>query len=382
MPTSPIPDLLCFCHLRWHFVFQRPQHLMSRYEGRVFFIEEPIRHDGMDELDTKRVEKTNVLIVTPMLNNDDQLPEDVRMRVLLDELLTGHNINDYIAWYYSPMPLKFTERLHPTVTVYDCMDELSAFKFAPDDLKDLELRLFQQADVVFTGGNTLFEAKRQFHDNMYAFPSSIDKEHFMRARDEMAEPDDQVDIPHPRFGFYGVIDERFDIELVDELARLKPDWSIVLVGPVVKIAPHTLPRSTNIHYLGSKTYKELPGYLSGWDVAIMPFAINESTKFISPTKTPEYLCGGKPVISTAISDVVKDYSGEDLVRIANSASEFIMHGENLLKRKNREVWLQRVDERLSKHSWDITWEQMNAIINSLVWKRSRSTRERVSVQNF
>lgn len=379
MITSNIPDLLCFSHLRWHFVFQRPQHLMSRYRGRVFFIEESVRHDGPDTLEMNAVKDVNVLVVTPMLSAHDDSPHDVRVRELVSQLLEVKNITEYIAWYYSPMALKYTDRLHPTITVYDCMDELSAFKFAPPELRSLELRLFQQADVVFTGGNTLFEAKKEFHGNMYAFPSSIDKAHFLTARKELPEPADQAGISRPRFGFYGVIDERFDIELVDELARTRPDWNIVLIGPTIKIDVGSLPRQPNIHYLGAKTYEELPSYLAGWDVAIMPFAINESTKYISPTKTPEYLCGGKPVISTPISDVINDY-GADLVRIARVATEFVIHGKDLLKRKNAKSWLERVDQKLSTNSWDITWGQMESIMDSILWKRSRWNQ--VNVQSF
>lgn len=354
---------------------------MSRYRGRVFFIEEFVKHEGPDAMELNVVKDTNVLIVTPKLSFSNDAEHDKRVRDLISQLIEMKNINDYIAWYYSPMALKFTEHLNPTLTVYDCMDELSAFKFAPPDLQELELRLFQQADVVFTGGNTLFEEKKKFHDNMYAFPSSIDKEHFLAARKQMSEPADQASIAHPRFGFFGVIDERFDIELIDELARICPDWNIVLVGPVVKIDVNSLPRQSNIHYLGAKNYQELPAYLAGWDVAIMPFAINESTKYISPTKTPEYLCGGKPVISTPISDVVNDYGG-DLVRIAHVAAEFVMHGKDLLKKKNSESWLERVDQKLSRNSWDITWKQMEAIMDSILYKRRRMKWEEVRVQNF
>lgn len=355
---------------------------MSRYKGRVFFIEEPVWHDGPDELQLKNVENTTVIIVTPGLNSLDHTRQDDRMSDLLDGLLQSEAITDYIAWYYSPIALKFTGRLYPALTVYDCMDELSAFKFAPADLHDLELRLFNQANIVFTGGNTLFEAKRGFHDNMYSFPSSIDKVHFMRARSVLPDPSDQIQIPHPRFGFYGVIDERFDITLVDEMAKQRPDWSIVLVGPVVKIDPETLPRHTNIYYLGAKNYTQLPEYLSGWDVAIMPFAINESTRFISPTKTPEYLCGGKPVISSPISDVVKDYGNSGLVRIASNSDEFVKEGEELLKQNGYEGWLRDVDRRLSKISWDITWQQMETLMNSSRWKRNTPIQEKLRVQHY
>ena len=187
------------------------------------------------------------------------------------------------------------------------MDELSKFKFAPEHLLELEQELIDRADVVFTGGSSLYEAKKDRHDNVHCFPSSVDRAHFAKARARQFEPADQEDLPQPRLGFYGVIDERFDTELLDKVAEMRPDWSFVMVGPVVKISEDDLPKRPNIHYLGGKTYDELPAYLSGWDVALMPFAMNESTQFISPTKTPEYLAGGKPVVSTPIKDVVRHY---------------------------------------------------------------------------
>src|SRR5690606_28943889 len=103
-----------------------------------------------------------------------------------------------------------------------------------------------------------------------------------------------------RIGYAGVIDERIDLVLLDQVARARPDYQFVMLGPIAKIDPATLPQRGNIHYLGSKKYADLPRYLAGWDVAMMPFALNDATRFISPTKTPEYLAAGRRVVSTAI----------------------------------------------------------------------------------
>src|SRR5690606_1930964 len=205
-----------------------------------------------------------------------------------------------------------TDGLHPRLIVYDCMDELSAFRGAPPELIEREQALLRCADLVFTGGYSLWEAKRNLHNNIHAFPSSVDVPHFSSARCIQTEPLDQIDIPHPRLGFYGVIDERLDLTLISRIVELRPGWHIVLVGPVVKIDPASLPQRPNLHYLGPKTYEELPQYLAGWDVAIMPFALNESTRFISPTKTPEFIAGGCPVVSTSINDVVRTYGDTDI----------------------------------------------------------------------
>lgn len=278
------------------------------------------------------------------------------------------HVGDYVLWYYTPMALQFTRHLRPRAVVYDCMDELSAFRGASPLLRGLESELMSRADLVFTGGQSLYEAKRGLHSRVYAFPSSIDAAHFRAARDVSEEPADQAGLPHPRLGFFGVIDERLDIALLDEVARLRPDWQLVMIGPVVKIDPATLPQHANIHYLGMKSYEELPAYLSGWDVALLPFARNESTRFISPTKTPEYLAAGKPVVSTSIRDVVRPYGQEGYVHIADTPAEFVAACEAALREDAAER-LGRVDAFLSQTSWDGTWANMCALIDGAVAER-------------
>jgi UDP-galactopyranose mutase len=253
------------------------------------------------------------------------------------------------------------------------MDELSAFKGAPESLKHRERELFKLADLVFTGGQSLYEAKRDQHHSVFAFPSSIDRDHFKQARKEIEEPEDQKHIPHPRLGFFGVVDERFDVELLDQISRDRPDHQFVIIGPVVKIDPAILPKRENIHYLGSKSYQDLPAYIAGWDVAMLLFAQNDSTRFISPTKTPEYLAAGKPVVSTPIRDVVCPYGQMGLVRIANNAQEFTAAIDDLLKsEENRERWLETVDGYLATMSWDETWARMSRLIDEAVANKTRA----------
>jgi UDP-galactopyranose mutase len=261
------------------------------------------------------------------------------------------------------------------------MDELSLFKNAPVELKEREKELFDKADLVFTGGHNLYQAKKDCHTNIHPFPSSIDKEHFAQARTTAADPDDQAHIPHPRFGFYGVIDERFDIDLIREVAERKPNWHFVILGPVVKIDPEILPKLANIHYPGGRNYDELPKYLGGWDIAIIPFLRNDSTKYISPTKTPEYLAGGKPVISTSIVDVVTPYGINNLVHIADTADEFIEAAEFELNRKDRDKWLQKVDLFLSQNSWDKTWSRMMQLITETTKRKLNGSANQI-LQNL
>jgi glycosyltransferase involved in cell wall biosynthesis len=357
-----LPTLLCLSHLRWSFVYQRPQHLMSRFARtcNLLYVEEPVPSSEAAPWLEVRPEENAVQVLVPRLPDGCHgEAADRAIRGLLDDYLARLGVEDLLLWYYTPMSLGFSAHLKPRVTVYDCMDELSAFRGAPAQLVERERELLRRADLVFTGGYSIWEAKRQLHANAHAFPSSVDIEHFAVARSEQADPPDQAAIGHPRLGFYGVIDERFDVGLLGELAAMRPDWHLVMIGPVVKIDPATLPRAGNIHYLGGKTYDQLPRYLAGWDVALMPFALNESTRFISPTKTPEYLAGGCPVVSTPIADVVRSYGDTEVVLIAGTPEAFSDAIEQALDlAADRESLLARCDEVLGDMSWDRTHAQM------------------------
>ena len=376
-PGSEPTTLICFSHLRWNFVFQRPQHLMCRFahEMNVIYWEEPVeigaRETAYLEVREAR-DAANVRIVVPHLPQG--MPEDAR-EAALKRLLDAHVASirgPLIAWYYTPMMLQFSKHLTPDVTVYDAMDELSKFKFAPEHLLDYEQELIDRADLVFTGGSSLYEAKKDRHPNVHCFPSSVDRAHFCKARARLFDPADQEDLPRPRLGFYGVIDERFDTELLAKVAEMRPNWSFVMVGPVVKINEEDLPKRPNIHYVGGKTYGELPSYLWGWDVALMPFAMNESTQFISPTKTPECLAGGKPVVSTPIRDVVRHYGQLEGVKIADNADDFIAQCERAmeLSRNPESGWLAEADLLLSSSSWDTTQARMAGLIADVLGTRT------------
>lgn len=361
------PDLICLCHLRWHFVYQRPQHLLTRCarDRRVFFIEEPLREpDVAPHLVIDRSE--SVTVVVPHLPRGlDAAQEAMAQRALVDELMRNDHIEHYVLWYYTPMALAFTDHLAPVAVIYDCMDELSAFKGAPAVLKDREAALMSRASLVLTGGLSLYEAKRHQHSNIHAFPSSVDVEHFAQARRITVEPPDQASIPRPRLGFFGVIDERIDLELLDGLAGTRPDWHIMMLGPVVKIDPDSLPRRENLHYLGAKKYQELPQYIAGWDVAILPFARNEATRFISPTKTPEYMAAGKPVVATSIRDVVRPYGQQGLVSIADDVPSFIKACAAAMAEEPAQR-ITRADAFLRQTSWDGTWRRIRLLVDSVI----------------
>lgn len=353
-------DLVCFSCLRWDSVYRRAQHLLSRAakQVRVFFVEEPVFHDGVGKLELRR-EKNGVLVVTPQLPRGISDSTQSRLlAVLVDGLFRQHDIRKHIAWYDAPMALKFTRQLEAAVTVYDCMDQLPDPQQAPAEIAALEQELFERADLVFTAGLSLYEAKRELHGNVHPFPGSVDVAHFGKARAPQADPADQAHIGFPRIGFMGTIDERVDLDLIRGIALARPDWQLVLAGPVVKIDDALLPRLPNIHYLGGKPYEELPAYLSGWNVAILPFVKNDATKHMSPAETPEYLAAGCRVVSTSIQDVIFPYGDLCLAGIGDGPEQFVALIEEALLDPLRESWEGRVNRFLSKMSWDRTFSTM------------------------
>jgi UDP-galactopyranose mutase len=361
-----MPAIIVFSHLRWDFVYQRPQHLLSRLAQhyQIIFVEEPV----FDEKENRWEIATplpNVFVCQPHTSiampgfHDDQLPQ---LRKLMRQLAADYE--DHIVWFYTPMALPLLQELHPRLVVYDCMDELASFKNAPKQLLQRENAVLKVADIVFTGGPSLYQAKRDRHPNVHCFPSSVDVAHFAQALDRTNSHPAHKDIPGPRLGFYGVIDERFDPELIAQLADAHPQWQIVLVGPVVKIDPEVLPRRENIHYLGQQPYKALPHFLAGWDVCLLPFALNDSTKFISPTKTLEYMAAELPIVSTPVKDVADLY--KDIVYIADDAQQFIAACENALleSTEHRTEKVEKMRAVVASTSWDSTVEKMHALIQS------------------
>lgn len=370
MPGAP-PAVLCLSHLRWDFVYQRPQHLLSRCarEREVMFFEEPKHDSARPELELRETPagvRTAVPHLPPGLS---AAHTESALRQMVDTLLEGGGATEPILWYYTPLALGFTDHVKSAAVIYDCMDELSLFHGAPPALAAYEKRLLQRADVVFTGGQSLYEHKRHLHHNIYPFPSSVDVPHFARARELQEDPPDQAEIPHPRVGFFGVIDERMNIALLEELADARPDLQLVMIGPIVKIDPSALPRRPNIHWLGGKSYEDLPAYLAGWDVAMLPFALNDSTRFISPTKTPEYLAAGKPVVSTPIRDVVRPYGHQGLAWIADGSGDFAVAIDEALG-SDRLARLAQADAFLADLSWDHTWSLMWRHIEQVCGRRA------------
>jgi len=376
---DPLP-LVVFSHLRWNFVYQRPQHLLSRLAARrrVLYVEEPVpdtfptRWERSEPVPGLTVCRPHTPLSTPGFS-EEQL---AILLPMVRDLVREEQAGGGIAWLYTPLALPLLGAVQPAATVYDCMDELSLFLHAPPELLRREAALFGRADVVFTGGPSLYRAKRQLHPDVHCFPSSVDAAHF---RAGAAEPDDQAALPRPRLGFFGVIDERIDLALLDALAAAHPEWQVVMIGPVVKIDPATLPVRPNIHYLGQRGYDALPGYLRGWDVSLLPFALNDATRFISPTKTLEYMALERPIVSTSIADVAGPY--HDIVYLGDGCEGFVAACEAALaspaaERARRARAMRQV---LARTSWDATAAAMERLIGEAT-RRNGAAPARPAVQ--
>jgi glycosyltransferase involved in cell wall biosynthesis len=348
-------DMVVFCHLRWDFVYQRPQHIISRMARnmKILMVEEPWHRPEEKESRLVKV-NDNLHVLQPNVHTIEEIES------ILPQYISSKNVNT--GWFYSASFVPLLSAFEFSTIVYDCMDELSLFKGAPEKLIEQEKYLVAHADVVFTGGKSLYESKSRLHANAHCFPSSVDQEHFEKALNGVAIPQDIANIPGPIVGYFGVIDERLDLNLLNEIAQQKPDISFVMIGPLAKIGEHELPRQKNIHYLGMKDYKELPGYLKAFSIAMMPFALNDATKYISPTKTLEYMAAGKPIISTAITDVVRDY--KDCVKIINSAAEFAHAIDDILTDAPDVFMKYEYTEILKNTSWDSTVEKMKTLIKT------------------
>lgn len=370
MEYSPV---VVFSHLRWNSVFQRPHHIMTRLAERrdILFVEEPVTNGAVAGLEVMRV-APRVRVVQPHLPVDGPGfgPRQERiLTVQLHRFLEREGYDRFAAWLYTPMAVTIAQSLNPAAIVYDCMDELSHFLHAPAELQERERELFACADAVFTGGPSLFREKQKYHPYVHCFPSSVDLKHFESAA-SVPEIREQARFPHPRFGFFGVIDERMDLDILRHAAAERPDWTFVMVGPVVKIERSRLPWAPNLRYMGQQPYHDLPGYLAGWDVCLMPFAKNDATRFISPTKVLEYMAADRPIVSTSIEDVAAPYG--EIVFLGDGPAGFLEACDRALNQSEADRAARRARARqvLAGTSWDETVDRMDAILRRVAGDRS------------
>lgn len=366
MPQSVVLPhvLVCFSSIRWNFLYQRPQHLLTRFaaEGvQVIYIESKVPVEATNASFEKEVFQ-NVQVIRPLMPRDLTDAEYIaRMQALLEELLGPGKGEDAIFWYYNPAAIRYTNHLSPALTVYDCIGDPEALPNAHEDISRLERQLMDRADVVFTPSNTVQKSRRKYNMNIHVLPSAVDREHFAQARcTEENGPEDQRTIPHPRLGFYGMINENIDTKLLKQVATLRPDWHFVFIGPVMEGCEAALPEGDNIHYLGAKSYEDLPHYLCGWDLALVPLKEDSQTRRILPAKVPEYLAAGVRVIASPLEEIVNNYGRKGLVQVVSGAEVFVAVAQSLLEDSGKEKasWLRQVDAELSGNSWDKVFQQM------------------------
>lgn len=363
-------------------MYQRPQHLLTRFAAagiQVIYIESKGTGEGEGVSFEKEV-CNGVQIVRPLLPrhlaDEDYIS---RMRILLDELLGAGGAEEAIFWYYNPAAIRYSDHLSPALTVYDCIGDPEALPGAHANIAKLERHLMDRADVLFTTSTALMKSRRRFNINIHVFPNSIDRDHFAQARCKDAnEPEDQKVIPHPRLGFYGMINENIDRQLLEQIADLRPEWHFVFIGPIVPGNEEALPKRKNIHYLGAKSYEALPCYLCGWDLALVPLKEDQQTKRLLPAKVPEYLAAGVRVIATPLEEIVTHYGRKGLVQVISGVEVFANVAQSLLDDSGAEKasWLRQVDAELSGNSWDKTFAAMQVELESAL-RQKRPARKGV-----
>ncbi|HEX2200364.1 MAG TPA: glycosyltransferase [Burkholderiales bacterium] len=370
-------SIVVHSHLRWDFVWQRPQQIFSRLarEHPVLFVEEPLHEPGEPRLRIVEAQPGVVRAIPVMPQPSDCDAHCAALLPLLKQAMQTHPLlagrfDSLVQWFYSPMCAPgMAGMLNELALVYDCMDELASFRFAPADIGRREGFLLERADVVFTGGWQLYESKSRHHGNVHFFGCGVDAAHFGRARhDQVPVAPAVASLPGPVLGYFGVIDERLDYDLIDALAQAFASGSIVMAGPLAKVERAALPDRPNIHWLGQQPYEALPALVKGFDVCLMPFALNEATRYINPTKTLEYMAAAKPIVSTAVPDVVRNFG--DIVRIAASPQEFIDATRRALAVPEPER-IAAGHRRTAASTWDAIVAAMRGQVTEAV--RARST---------
>lgn len=392
--------LIVFSHLRWSGVYQRPQHLLTRFavEIPVFVIEEPLfSADAPVRAHVKVSVNKAVTILTPILPCSSHFDYGftaqnvIAIKRLIAPILAKHGLitpsgvsniaGRPIVWYYTPMALgALPDEITPSLVVFDAMDDLASFRSAPESLRNQEALMFQTADLIFAGGPTLYRSRQSRHSSVHCFPSGVEAEHFAQAAQGLPASAKLSRLEGPVIGFYGVLDERIDFPLIAAVADARPDWNIAMIGPLAKIAESDLPRRPNISYHGPQAYADLPSFLAGFNVAILPFALNEATRSISPTKTLEYLAAQKPVVSTNIADVVSLYG--DAVSVADDATSFIAAIDAALAESPSDQRRRQAAGRahLAAHDWDVIAAEMVSLMAGTLSARGNHLGSAVSAE--
>lgn len=374
--------IIVHCHLRWEGVWQRPQQFLSRIAQRhkILFVEGPLLRPSNDDPTFELIpvpDHPNVTVMRthfPESRFQDGDWVDSQRLWLLKEALAGPlrgQFEEPVQWFYDPMAAPcFIGKVNERANVYDCMDELSQFKFAPPEIKAREQRLLAAADVVFAGGRKMWLSKSRYNDNAHFYGCGVDVKHFAKARAAETEvPADVAGVKKPILGYFGVVDERLDYELIAKLADADRDWSVVMVGPVVKVDPASLPKRPNLHWLGRREYAQLPNYTKAFDICLMPFALNEATEYINPTKALEYMATGRPIISTAVPDVVSNFG--EVVSIAISPDCFVEMCQRALANPDDEA-IERGLKMADSNQWEAIVAKLENHIETALKKKEQA----------
>ncbi|HSU55816.1 MAG TPA: glycosyltransferase [Candidatus Dormibacteraeota bacterium] len=355
--------IIVHSHLCWDWVWQRPQQFVSRLSKRhkILFVETVAPDPALvvPAARFRQVEKypnTTILTVQfPAWRWGDGAYVDSERRRIVQQFVAGpgSEFENPVQWFYDPMAVPaFAGQMGERLTVYDCMDELSRFRCAPPEMSVREAKLLALADVVFTGGRKLWESKRRHHENCHFYGCGVDVAHFGKALKPETPIATQLEsLSKPVLGYFGVVDERLDYDLIARLADANPEWSVAIVGPVLKVEEASLPRRANLHWLGGQPYADLPSFCKGFNICLMPFALNEATEFINPTKALEYMATGRPIISSAVPDVVANFG--EVVHVADDVEEFI----SLCRKATARPDAERTRRGLAK-ARENTWERI------------------------
>ena len=368
--------IIVHSHLGWDWVWQRPQQFLSRFSKthQILFVEGPVPSEEVTaaQVEMREVsEFPNITVLRmkmPASRWMDGAWVDKERRRLVQEVLAGPlglRFDSPVQWFYDPMAITaFAGHMDESAIVFDCMDQLSQFKGAPKELIRRERELLAIADVVFAGGPKIGRDKIKYNSNTHSYGCGVDIKHFAKARDKRTEvPADVASLPGPVFGFFGVVDERMDYELVAAVADAHPEGSVVIIGPMTKIDPASVPQRSNLHWLGGRDYQQLPSYVKAFDVCLMPFALNEATEYINPTKALEYMATGRPVVSTPVEDVVLQFSA--VAKISSSSEDFVRLCTEAAKQPD-EAAIKRGLMLAQRNSWESIVEAMDGHIRDVL----------------
>lgn len=359
--TSETCDLLVLAHSRWDLDHHRGHNIFSRYaqKRRVFYFEEP--SFGQTEIPRLHIRDTfeNVMVVTPHLPNPIKSNQiDSILRELIDELIFEEEIINFTLWLQTPRAFRYARDIDATTIIYECMEDYDNINNFSENLFQVEKELMENSDIIFVVSEALYQKKKFQHHNIHVFPNSADYFHFIQSRDFILDPYDQIHIPHPRIGFYGIIDQSIDLKLIDEIAQIREDLNFVFIGPLKDTKFSQLPTRKNIYYLEQKDYNLIPLYVAEWDCGLLPFCINEVTQYSSPHQTAELLMAGKPIVATHIPDISIRFGKKSLAKMASNAEDFSEKIDKAILESKEQKWKELIDNELKNETWDQVFKKM------------------------